>query len=137
MVSLVLFGIITYLYKEGDQCTDLTGGWKDYYLGGAQFTDTCILLSQSETHNMFAGTINEIDFSKYNKIYLELESNTDFYLSPATSMSDSWFSYLSWKEGTDRKIVSFNLNEEKKISTKIYCAIFKTGTAKIYNIWLE
>ena len=133
----VLFEIVTYLYKEGDQCTDLTGGWKDYYLGGAQFTDTCILLSQSETHNMFAGTINEIDFSKYNKIYLELESNTDFYLSPATSMSASWFSYLSWKEGTDRKIVSFNLNEEKKISTKIYCAIFKTGTAKIYNIWLE
>ena len=126
-----------YLFKEGDQCTDLTGGWKDYYLGGAQFTDTCILLSQSETHNMFAGTINEIDFSKYNKIYLELESNTDFYLSPATSMSASWFSYLSWEEGTDRKIVSFNLNEEKKINTKIYCAIFKTGTAKIYNIWLE
>lgn len=126
-----------YLFKEGDQCTDLTGGWKDYYLSGAQITNVCILLSQSETHNMFAGTINEIDFSKYNKIYLELESNTDFYLSPATSMSASWFSYLSWKEGTDRKIVSFNLNEEKKISTKIYCAIFKTGTAKIYNIWLE
>lgn len=133
----VLFGIITYLYKEGDQCTDLTGGWKDYYLSGAQITNVCILLSQSETNNMFAGTINEIDFSKYNKIYLELESNTDFYLSPATSMSASWFSYLSWEEGTDRKIVSFNLNEEKKISTKIYCAIFKTGTAKIYNIWLE
>lgn len=126
-----------YLFKEGNQCTDLTGGWKDYYLSGAQITNVCILLSQSETHNMFAGTINEIDFSKYNKIYLELESNTDFYLSPATSMSASWFSYLSWKEGTDRKIVSFNLNEEKKISTKIYCAIFKTGTAKIYNIWLE
>lgn len=126
-----------YLFKEGDQCTNITGGWKDYYLTGAQITNVCILLSQSETHNMFAGTINEIDFSKYNKIYLELESNTDFYLSPATSMSASWFSYLSWKEGTDRKIVSFNLNEEKKISTKIYCAIFKTGTAKIYNIWLE
>lgn len=126
-----------YLFKEGNQCTSITGGWKDYYLTGAQITNVCILLSQSETNNMFAGTINEIDFSKYNKIYLELESNTDFYLSPATSMSASWFSYLSWKEGTDRKIVSFNLNEEKKISTKIYCAIFKTGTAKIYNIWLE
>ena len=126
-----------YLFKEGNECTDITGGWKDYYLSGTQITNVCILLSQSETHNMFAGTINEIDFSKYNKIYLELESNTDFYLSPATSMSASWFSYLSWKEGTDRKIVSLNLNEEKKISTKIYCAIFKTGTAKIYNIWLE
>lgn len=127
-----------YLFKEGDQCTNITGGWKDYYISGAQFTDTCILLAQSETHNMFAGTINEIDFSKYTKMYLDMESTNYCYVLNQTALSpeSTWF-YFDYSQGTNRKIVSFNLGEDKKISTKIYCAIFETGTAKIYNIWLE
>ncbi len=122
-----------YLFKEGDQCTNITGGWKDYYLSGAQFTDTCILLSQSETHNMFAGTVNEIDFSKYTRMYLDMESTNYCYLLNKTSLSAALVS--AYTKG-NRKIVSFSL-EDKKISTIIYCAIFNPGTAKIYNIWLE
>lgn len=126
-----------YLFKEGNQCTSITGGWKDYYLSGAQFTDTCILLSQSETHNMFAGTVNEIDFSKYTRMYLDMESTNYCYLLNQTALSaeSTWF-HWDYSQGTNRKIVSFNL-EDKKISTIIYCAIFNPGTAKIYNIWLE
>lgn len=126
-----------YLFKEGNQCTSITGGWKDYYLSGAQFTDNCILLSQSETHNMFAGTINEIDFSKYTKMYLDMKSTNYCYLLNQTAKSaESTLFYWDYSQGTNRKIVSFSL-EDKKISTIIYCAIFNPCTAKIYNIWLE
>ena len=124
-----------YLFKEGNQCTSITGGWKDYYLSGAQFTDTCILLSQSETHNMFAGTVNEIDFSKYTRMYLDMESTNYCYLLNKTALSAETTLVSAYTKG-NRKIVSFSL-EDKKISTIIYCAIFNPGTAKIYNIWLE
>lgn len=124
-----------YLFKEGDQCTNITGGWKDYYISGAQFTDTCILLAQSETHNMFAGTVNEIDLSKYSKMYLDMESTNYCYLLNKTALSAETTLVSAYTKG-NRKIVSFSL-EGKRISTIIYCAIFNPCTAKIYNIWLE
>lgn len=83
---------------------------------------------------MFAGTINEIDLSKYSKMYLDVESTNYCYLLNATSKSSELVN--AYTNG-NRKIVSFELKDTHKVSTKLYCAIFNPCTAKFYRIWLE
>lgn len=126
-----------YLFKEGDECTSITGGWQDYYNSGAKFTSTCIYLSQNEVGNMYAGTINSIDFSKYNRMYIDLESTGRVYIYTATQQGG--YIYNPAYEGTNRKIVSFDLQEFPAFrqTKKLYCMIYNACTAKIYNIWLE
>lgn len=127
---------IQYLFKEGDQCTNFTGGWQDYYNTGAKIAST-IYLSQNEIKNMYAGTINFIDFSKYNRMYIDLESTDRVYIYTATQQGG--YKYNPVYEGTDRKIVSFDLQEFPTFrqTKKLYCMIYSVCTAKIYNIWLE
>ena len=86
---------------------------------------------------MYAGTINSIDFSKYNRMYIDLESTDRVYIYTATQQGG--YEYNPVYEGTDRKIVSFDLQEFPTFrqTKKLYCMIYSVCTAKIYNIWLE
>lgn len=86
---------------------------------------------------MYAGTINSIDFSKYNRMYIDLESTDRVYIYTATQQGG--YEHNPVFEGTDRKIVSFDLQEFPTFrqTKKLYCMIYSVCTAKIYNIWLE
>ncbi len=62
-----------YLFKNGDQCTDITGGWIScaYYSSAPTLSITDKLLIKYETQGVRGGgtvTKNKIDISNFNKI---------------------------------------------------------------------
>lgn len=70
-----------YLYKNGDQCTDITGGWANknlYSNGGAvTFGDESITMqgSTAGTNNQYiVYANNKINFTGYKKLVVKLDT---------------------------------------------------------------
>ena len=79
-----------YLYKKGDKCEAITGGWvmdRNLYAtsgGVINWNDTNLYLRGATTGNCGeygVRTVNKIDYSKYSKIYVEVIGITlsDYY----------------------------------------------------------
>lgn len=76
-----------YLYKRGDECTDITGGWSAttlvyggdgsaYMMGTVRKNTDSILLdcSSSGQYQASVGTLKKIDVTNVSKLYLECTS---------------------------------------------------------------
>lgn len=78
----IKMGYILWLYREGDECEDVTGGWTSdgYYEAEsipctpAVKNDNNIYLETLSSYNYAyacCGTVNEIDVTNYSKLYVE------------------------------------------------------------------
>lgn len=70
-----------YLYNEGDECLDITGGWEvgqNQENGIAGKNTDNIQLSYSSQYNTesYTKTINDIDLKGYTKLYIDYSINS-------------------------------------------------------------
>lgn len=86
-----------YLFKEGNECTDITGGWGKYYTDthwywnsanskGGNVDNAIFLNMESGTSNgalCSLGTNEKIDFSNYSKIGIEYSAVVDDIVAAA------------------------------------------------------
>lgn len=64
-----------YLFKEGDQCEDITGGWTTW--GTEHGVKDNYLRMYHDNGNAGCSTNNKIDMSNYTKIYFDIKMNRD------------------------------------------------------------
>ena len=77
---------VLWLYKEGDKCEDVTGGWTENFrfsswttneLRPVEFLDDCIKCDTSKYSGAggytIVGTYNKINFSGYTKLHTEID----------------------------------------------------------------
>lgn len=111
-----------YLFKEGDQCTSVTGGWN---FGGSFSIVGNYMYGKNTSYTEVAQTVNNIDFSKYSKLYFDGEFNFAEITNITQITTDR-------RETVEVDIA--NINSSMKLRIDV------TGGsryAKIYNIWLE
>lgn len=77
---------LMYLYKEGDECTTVTGGWEEAYASGDFYNkkgkfvknDTNITITASATQSViFAKTVNKIDVSDMKTLTIKASEITN------------------------------------------------------------
>lgn len=141
-----------YLYRDGDECEDVTGGWTAKSAGNASFTkDGTRLIAYGGSNSTSYGkfyTVNKVDVTGWNKLKVTIDSAT-----VPSSGGDS--SFIGLSETTDIS-ADFGYNVlianvyigvageyEVDISAKIgsYYICFGSGNANrratATNIWLE
>ena len=149
-----------YLYKEGNECIDITGGWKgaltyttSYWTGGQSigtFNDSCVNLKTSAIRSLRRiCTSKKINVSNYNTLYIELnqKTSTSSYggtqLVVLNSLSEqtNWIPASVKASATGVKVVySINLsNLNSSYYIGVVASVDYSGAveADIYNIWLE
>lgn len=156
-----------YLFKEGDICSDITGGYDYEAYQGFDFTQngiksyitdiidnnlTLSITSSTDKYGVIAiaMTNNTIDLSKYNKLCIEYDYiKTDEYKRVVVYCGDSMHynatqTALLYKEGVlnlsnqiDEIDIS-NINSISKIGVQAQSlGVNASCTLKIKNIWLE
>lgn len=146
---------ITYLYKKGDECADITGGWQarawvisGYTAKAPTVTKTSDGVKLSFSSNALSGVYevkNDIDLSKYKTIRFDITFAAGWWMVGAINRSSSVASsYIAStskdaNQGTERKIVDVdisNVNGSYDISVLVTSA---SGTADftLHNVWME
>lgn len=153
-----------YLYKEGDFCQEITGGYEEYELvtpsspgrgyGTANVeSDGGIVVQRTSGDNYRYGTKNAIDISKFSKIYIDAtmqrknnNSGVNFTYDKIGSTTNrdymfQGFVFYSIGNNIDnyplnvRTNMAFDLEEATK---EVYLHISVYGDiVKVYNIYLE
>lgn len=86
-----------YLFNNGDQCSDLTGGWVSNGNDGYTYSnkspaisiqDGMIKLYGTSNQNSAIGTNNTIDLAEYTKMYIDWEVLSSY--SSTTSAAKLW-----------------------------------------------
>lgn len=157
----------TYLYHNGDQCTDITGGWEAVDLGcgngvlvmapnldtSANYMYASIWLASTSYQSMTGGSIKPkayIDYSKYKKFCIKYTASMTH--SNSASVVDVWYynnegmyglldrlAYSSVSSMTTRKV---NISQIKDANS-IYIYLQNQYNARnstvcsIYEVWLE
>lgn len=149
-----------YLYKEGDECIDVTGGWKgaltysnSYWAGGqgiGTFNDSYVKLKTNASRSLKRmATVNKIDVSKYNTLYVELNQKTSTssyggtqllvlkYLSEQTNWTTASVKATATGVKGVYSIDLSNLNSSYYIGVSATVDYSGLVEADIYKIWLE
>lgn len=126
-----------YLYKEGNECNYLTGGWKHTGydandLGTITKNDDNMYIFAPTNSRIFCGTSKMIDLSKYIGIYIECEGEQRICQINTKS-------YFSNDSGQD-----FIYNNKEKVDISSYNSKYylhfsnaNEGSQTIKNVWLE
>ena len=133
---------VQYLYKSGDTCNTITGGYTTGATSGATITYNTdnIQISSSNNTYVFAVTNNQIDFSQYSKLYIKLSTNTECYTVRLGSNKNDTGAIctLTGKKTGNDIIETMDISQLNESS---YLKLGKhngaTGTIKYYEIWLE
>lgn len=147
-----------YLYKDGDECIDLTGGWLKggYTRGTGTLTkeDDCMELYTNTSANQTVTVLtkNKVNLTGYSKIAydLTLTASPDAEWSnvgvtdSVSSTSNNPISSTAFEEGKkyiNEDITIFcdisNINSNKYVFVCNNTGVNTTATFKIKNIWLE
>lgn len=152
-----------YLYKDGDECTDVTGGWGHSYLYNASYniTETPILQKNSdhiymEQHQGSTAmgqrsaitTKNSISLSNYSKLLVEVSINSAYdnifmvrsnYLEGKQSnLGDSIINFVIKDANVTNKIYKLDITSVSSgyIQYQLH-TVGGTKSTKIHKIWLE
>lgn len=127
----------SYLYKNGDECSALSGGWSkgSFNQGTAENIEGYLNLLP----NGSVFTIKSINLSNYSKIYIELQSNLlIFRIDTTLSHNENWYDKEYMKiTKPNKSIVEIDISTvegEKQLGFQAWEA---GANAKIYKIWLE
>ena len=138
-----------YLYKNGNEHTNLTGGWSaDGYthynpLKEAQKEENRICFIGSNSYNQLSGTENTIDISRFSTIYVDLEV-TGVYSNGASLNIvigyDKIISNMIIEQDAgsikERKTIPIDVSA---VDGNVYIAVFVQTSADcsgcLYNCW--
>lgn len=152
---------ILYLYNEGDECVDITGGWADGYVygngtsltKGNDYIETRVTVASNTRREV--RTSNTIDFTNYSKIHFEGEfkQRTDgaytsqiFLISDGTNYSKGWgggaSSFLLKNEcrlegNLVHTLDISNITGNHRLFWGVDSGSPVPNYSKIYKIWLE
>ena len=150
-----------WLYKNGDECIDVTGGWelvKKRVQGG----DNCTIIKNADNIKTTSissanfpticgmATKNSIDLSSYTKLYFELgytyakskvfECGTlnNKNIENNLANADYFSAYSTVSSSVDRCILCVNISNIKSSFIGATAgANYDTQTITLYNVWLE
>lgn len=144
-----------YLYKAGDECTSITGGWNGRVVAGSgtntgSFTksdDRMVLVSSGGGFYVFTTveTANPISFAGYNKLKAEVlapMTNASIYCNLGIStepVNDSYSNTTSIvRSGKSDDIVTIEIDITGYQDNYYVDLIADVGnTLHIYKVWLE
>ena len=137
---------LLYLYKDGDECIDVTGGWhinSAVYGSVTKNSNNMYMKGLTSGGRLTLYTTNSIDCKEYKYLYFEIEGKTINYPSRFGIKSDkSQDIYLSFYEMVagqtyNKQIVKIDISNI--ISAPfIFCNVDADGSyCYIYKIWLE
>ena len=133
-----------YLYNEGDECENVTGGWDSGYKDGAYAFSAAVKNSDNLYFNSSMqglGTVNSIDLTNYTKLCAEIMSNSSSVMQPWIGYVDSKAYSTKVNSGCTsknvREIVSIDISAVTG-NKYILCASTNSGTdGYVYKVWLE
>lgn len=143
-----------YLYNEGDECVDVTGGWtKESYNTTTNFTlskaSSNMTVTVIGTGKSQICTTNAIDLTNYSKLCFDVhpQINSDYAIyrygivsAKLNSMESSALSAVFPSQKGNRATLVADISN---INNSAYVAIYtqKNGGADVvnavYNVWLE
>lgn len=153
-----------YLYKKGNTCDSITGGWStnigrrnsNWYNYDVSFSNQYILFKEEEYHSNWAQsatrTVNKLDFSQYDKIFVDfyidgpIEYQFFAQISNSTSLDYTDFFGFS-SSGKDkagrytRKIDISNVNDIASylkivLMTGNEKPVVESNNLKLYNVFM-
>lgn len=133
-----------YIYKEGDQRTDITGGWttSDYVFWtfgcNASFKSNYMTVSLvSGQKSGGVGTANKIDLSGYTKLKAKVKpTEEDLYVCVLNSKGTDMHGSVPARTIASGNSVQTVTVDISKMSSG-YIGFGTSGTASIYSVWLE
>lgn len=135
---------VQYLYKNGDTCDTITGGYATGATTGATITYNTdnIQISSSNYTYVFAVTNNQIDFSQYSKLHIKLSTNTECYtVRLGSNKNDTGDTSIYCLEGSKTGNDIIETMDISQLNESSYLKLGKhngaTGTIKYYEVWLE
>lgn len=132
-----------WLYKNGDECEDITGGWNATYTGTlrAYIRDGYLEISSANGNAGygFINTNNLIDISSYSQICMEYtrpSAADTFQLNtyPDAAMS-SKIAHVTPISSVSKQIFRSDLVAQEK--TNRFVGLLADNTGYVYKIWLE
>lgn len=148
----------TYLYNEGDECSDLTGGWsKGGYTRGSgtltkNATDMTLYTNMSGSQTVSVLTNSKIDLTGFNSLCIDVTctQNKDsgvwssaYIVASRNTTSDvpekAAFVELNDTSGI-RRVYAINvlaINQSLYIGVTSDTGVNSTQTIKIHKVWLE
>ena len=154
---------IKYLYKNGDLCSDITGGWTNnigtrnsyWYNYNATFNSDHILLKEENYYSDWAQsatrTQNMIDFSLYDELYVDfyIDGPIEYHffgqISSSTSLDYTEFLVFtaSGKDSEGRYTRSANISNynssaylKLNLMTGVEHPTVAKNNLKLYNVYL-
>lgn len=144
-----------YLFNEGDECSDITGGWNGFFedgnanLGRATIEDNVMKIENwagagSVSYAFISN--NEMDLSEYSTMYIECEMKNDiFYYAGGGIVIGDWSGgkYAFFNETTNNYefsgVKEFSLDDvsKNKSSYQVLLAAYNGGNFIIKNIWIK
>ena len=148
-----------YLYKDGDECESITGGWttngysrNSYTIrAGSKESNALNIASATAaptlTSTMF-GTQNAIDLSNFSKVYLEcLVGNANQYnpkficcsskkLYDSSAITEEIYGNTVFPKG-ERIVLKMNIKEGIQFGYVVWLSDNMTEAQRAYRIWLE
>ena len=139
-----------WLYREGDECEDVTGGWSVDGWNFGQWTginpvkeDDCLNFYTIGSHdNRNAGTQLPVSFDGYSVLKIDYSSNEtagEFFVTP-TKVADDWVKNPKFEDTSSiRKVFTIDISD---LSGSYYIGAmswpydFDYGI-KLYQMWLE
>lgn len=149
----------TYLYKAGDQCSSITGGWSTTLSLPSWYWPTVKPATFNSDHIQFyasgsrvtsgSATKNKISLKNYKKLYVDAKPVR--MTASYAHMSFSLYNYTSEQDGWSAASISFNIDNTRKVyeldlsnyNDSYFIGGLTTsdhsGTTEliVYNVWLE
>lgn len=153
-----------YLYRDGDECEGITGGWtaSGYSFANSNGISRTVVAATKNENNMFVngtgagkagivGTTSPIDFSKYSTLYIEAlshgESSTDQSMQCVINSSKNVMSSSAiLNKSLNSNLGAYNVQyvysiDISSISETAYLAFVAENSSSrygyVYKVWLE
>mgnify|MGYP004556911787 FL=1 len=135
---------VQYLYRNGDTCDTITGGYTTGATTGAtlKYNADNIEISSNNYTYVFAVTNNAIDFSKYKKLYVKITTNTKSYsVRLGKNKNDTGETIKYYFEGNQTGNGILETMNIEELNESRYIKLGKhngeNGTVNYYEVWLE
>ena len=132
------------IYKPGDVCADITGGWENYSNTTVTKGDEYLKVVPTKQYSSgFAGTANTIDLTDIATLYFDAKNNAaeDGYLVVGVSATKGGSfkakSSYSPSQAVTKAVNVASLTGEYYIQVEVYWGQSIKGDGRIYNVWGE
>ena len=143
-----------WLYRDGDECVDVTGGWSNYSDTSKYSISTLVknndnLYSQNNTTYGLAGTGNLIDLTNYSTLYAEIKTgtggNSSGWVGSSVVTAKEWYqekdnppAFALFQQGSTACDTTKYSLDVSALSGSYYVTIVDyVKSFNIYKVWLE